>query len=57
MLKVLSGTLILFSNLKAIPQEICMILSSLRSLYIAKTSLQNMEKELRLLMRKEDMGH
>lgn len=50
-----SGTSMLFSSHRAIPLEICTILSSLKSQSIVKVSQMSMAERCKMCMRKEDM--
>jgi hypothetical protein len=54
-LKALSGTSTVFSSHRVILLEIFMILSSLKTQQLAKTSQLIMQKELRTHMKREDM--
>ena len=54
MLKVLSGTLMLFSSLKLILPEMLMILSSFLILNQQQLKTNNISKLSKILMKKED---
>ena len=52
LLKVVSGTLMLFSNLNHIPQEICMILFSSKTQFLVITCQRNTAQLLKKLTKK-----